>query len=216
MAGIITALAIQKNDKERVNVYLDGDFAFGVTLNVALSLKKGQYLDDDTIAHLKFNDDLDKAYQRTLRYLSYRPRTQQEVKNYLQDKGVSEEVIELVTEQLISQGYLDDYEFGRIWVENRTRHNPKGRRALQYELRQKGLAETEIDQVLSNLDEEALAWQAVRNRLRQWQGLDEWTFRKKLTGYLVRRGFDYEIIEMTFTKAWQEQQNEDDLLPGEN
>ena len=196
-------MEVQKKNKERVNVYLDGAFAFGVTLTVALDLKKGERLDEEEIARLKFNDIVDKAYQRALHYLGYRPRTRQEVRKYLQEKGTVSEAIEIVIERLAHRQYLNDVEFGRIWVENRARHNPKGRRALRYELQQKGLTEAEIEQSLNDLDEEALAWQAVRKRLRQWQGLDEWAFKKKLTGHLTRRGFDYDIIEAIFVKAWE-------------
>jgi len=210
VAGTITALMRQKNDQERASVYLDGQFAFGVTLDAALNLKKGQYLDDETIARLMFNDGIDQAYRSALRYLSYRPRTQQEIRRYLQGKDISEEIVGFVLERLVDQKYLNDLEFSHAWVEHRTLHNPKGRRALHYELQQKGLAKTDIDQALNDLDEESLAWQAVMNRLPQWQGLDEWTLRKKLTGYLGRRGFDYETIDIIFNKVWREQQNEDD------
>jgi len=196
---------VQKNNKERVNVYIDHKFAFAVTLNVALSLKKGQVLDEAEIARLTSNDIVDRAYEQALHYLGYRPRTRQEVKRHLQKKTIPDEAIEIVIDRLDSQNYLNDAEFGRLWAENRALHNPKGRRALQYELRQKGLTETEIEQALEDLDEEALAWQAVRKRLTRWQSLDELTLRKKLTSYLARRGFDYEIINLIFNQVREEQ-----------
>jgi regulatory protein len=137
LSGTITALVVQKNNKERVNVYLDDEFAFGVTVNAALTLKKGQVLSDAEISQLKADDSVDKAYDQSLRYLSFRPRTVQEVRQYLQKKGISDENTEFVIERLTEQGYLNDAEFGRIWVNDRERLNPKGKRALQYELRQK-------------------------------------------------------------------------------
>ena len=198
----ITALVIQKNNKERVKVYLDGEFAFGLSLNLALDLKKGQQLAEADIARLKFDDAVETAYQRALRYLGYRPRARQEIERYLHDQRNAEEVIARVVERLADQQYLDDAAFGRLWVESRSRSNPKGRRALRYELRQKGLHEAEIEQVLAGLDEEALAWQAVQRRLNQWRGLDARTFRRKLAGYLGYRGFNYDTIETIFAKAW--------------
>jgi regulatory protein len=204
VAGTITALVIQKKNKERVNLFLDDTFALAVSLNAALNLRKGQYLTDEEIADLKFNDEVSRAYQRSLNYLGYRARTQQEIEQYLQKKGISAEATTLVVERLTTKGYLDDAEFGRAWVENRTRLNPKGKHALRYELRQKGLNDQQIDQALTNLNEEQLAWQAVTKQLKRWQQLDELAFRKKLTSYLSRRGFDYETIEATLIKAWQE------------
>ena len=208
MSGTITALVVQKNNKERVNVYLDDEFAFGVTLSAALTLKKGQELTDAEITQLKADDTVDKAYDQSLRYLSFRPRTIQEVRQYLQKKGISDENTEFVIERLTNQGYLNDAEFGRVWVNDRERLNPKGKRALQYELRQKGLSEKDIQQALDDLDEEALAWQAVEKQIRRWQNLDETAFRQKLAGYLARRGFDYDIIQLIFDKAWAEQRRD--------
>jgi regulatory protein len=113
-----------------------------------------------------------------------------------------------VIERLTEQGYLNDAEFGRIWVNDRERLNPKGKRALQYELRQKGLSEKDIQQALDDLNEAELAWQAVEKQIRRWQNLDETAFRQKLAGYLARRGFDYDIIQLIFDKAWAEQRRD--------
>ena len=203
MQGEITALSVQKKNKERVNVYLNGAYAFAITMDAALNLKKGQILDEADVAQLQAQDQIDKAYQRALSYLSYRPRTRREVKQYLHKKGMTDDVIDSVVERLKSANYLDDAEFGRMWAENRALHNPKGRRALQYELRQKGLSQQEIEESLSELDEEALAWQAVQKRLSLWQTLDEIAFKRKLTGYLARRGFPYDIIETIFHRAME-------------
>lgn len=204
MAGKITALVVQKKDKERVNIFIDDHFAFGASLNLALALKKGQFLTDQAIAELKAHDEIEKAYQNTLAYLSYRARTRQEIEQYLQKKEAPEDVIAQVVDRLIRQGYLNDAEFGRMWVENRTQLNPKGKQALRYELRQKGIGSGEIEEALTDLNEDDLAWQAVAKQLKRWQSLDEFSFRKKITGYLARRGFNYETIDAVFVKAWAE------------
>ena len=204
MAGIITALAVQKKDKNRVSIYLDDEYAFVVTLNVALGLKKGQHLTDAEIDQLQVDDAVHKAYQRAIRYLGYRPRTEQEVSQYLAGKDISEDVVEVVIKQLIEHQYLDDAAFGQMWVESRTLHNPKGARALRYELRQKGLAASDIDRVLEDLDEESLAWQAVQKKLKSWRRLDEQTLRRKLTSYLSYRGFGYEIIRHIYSRIGEE------------
>ena len=94
MAGKITALKLQKKNKERVNVFLDDEFAFAVTLTVAATLRKDQHLDDEEIEHLKQGDQRNKAYDRALRFLGYRPRSVSEVIKYLADKKFLKEVIE--------------------------------------------------------------------------------------------------------------------------
>ena len=209
MAGKISALSVQKKNKERVNVFIDGEYAFAVTLNTALGLKKDQHLDDTEIAELEFNDEVDKAFHRALSFLSYRARSRQEIIQYLVKKEVSEIAIDMVIERLEAAKYLDDAEFGRLWVGNRITHNPKGRRALQYELRQKGLSEKDIEASLEQVDEATLAWQAVERKLQMWGALDRIAFRKKLTGFLTRRGFSYDTIDAVFQKAWEGEAEEE-------
>ena len=201
MTGKITALVIQKKNKERVNLFLDNAFAFGISLNAALNLKKGQFLSDEEIARLKFNDQAEQAYQKSLHFLSYRARSAQETKQYLRKKDFGEDAIEIAIERLTDKGYLNDAEFGQLWVENRNRFNPKGKTALRYELRAKGLSEADIEKALDGLDEENLAWQAVQKQLTRWQALDKLTFRQKLNGHLARRGFSYDIIQTIIVRA---------------
>lgn len=201
MAGIITTLAQQKNNKTRVNVFVNDTFALALSIQQAQSLKKGHYLSDEEIARLKQQDNLDKSFNLSLNYLSYRARTEQEVRRYLQKKDTADTVIEATLTKLTSYGYLNDAEFGTLWVESRVRSNPKGKRALRYELRQKGLPSAEIDHAIAELNEEDLAWQAIQKKLTNWQSLDELTFKKKLTAYLARRGFNYQTISVVFEKA---------------
>ena len=203
MAGKITALKIQKRDQQRVNVYLDGQFAFAVTALVAASLKKGQQLGDAEIENLKRGDELEKAYSRAVRYLGFRPRSQMEIVRYLGGKGYSPEVVDRVVSRLLDEQYLDDDAFARYWLENREQFRPRGQRFLRYELRQKGIAEAIIAKILGPVDETASAWQAVEGKLHRWHNLPEEEFRQKVIGFLNRRGFNYEISQEIFERAWR-------------
>lgn len=202
MAGIITALKIQERNKERVNVFVDDQFAFAVTAIVAAALKKGQYLGDTEIEQLKNGDQLDKAYDRAIRYLGFRPRSQVEVEHYLREKGYPLEVVAHIIDRLRQQQYVDDQAFAQFWLENRERFKPRGRQALRYELRQKGLESDLIDEALTNLDEEESAWVAVESKLLRWRNLDEQAFKQKILAFLSRRGFSYEIASQTAHRAW--------------
>ncbi len=202
MAGIITALKIQKRNKERVNVYLDDEYTLAVTAVVATGLKKGQYLTDSQIEKLKSQDERAKAYNRALRFLGYRARSQREIERYLEDKGYSPGAVTATVERLLGERYLDDEAFARAWLEDRKRFRPRGQQALRYELKQKGLGDEIIDAALADLDEMELAWKAVERKLDQWGSLDQTNFKKKLFGFLGRRGFDYEVIYTVFDRAW--------------
>jgi len=98
MAGTVTALKAQARDKERINVYLDGEFAFGLALIHALWLRVGQKLSDEEIAELQAADSLEKAQQRALNLISYRPRSEKEVRLRLKKAGVDEESIQTVVQ----------------------------------------------------------------------------------------------------------------------
>ncbi len=211
MAGTITALKFQQRNKERVNVYLDGEFAFGLAATEAARLRKGQSLSDGEIAALQALDDRQRAFDQAVRFLSYRPRSRAEVERYLRDKKMAADVIADVIERLEQANYLNDEAFARFWVENRAEFKPRSRRALQYELRQKGLSSQAIDHALDETqDDEAAAWHAVEGRLARWAGMPRDVLRQKLAGYLSRRGFNYEIISTIFEKACQALDVEED------
>jgi regulatory protein len=204
MAGTITALKVQKRNPRRVNVYLDGRYAFGLAAIEAARLRRGQVLSDEDIEKLKERDSFEKTYDRALRFLSYRPRSEAEVRRYLQGKAVSPAIEEEVIERLTRAKLLDDLAFARYWVESRESFNPRGLRMLRYELRQKGLGDETIAQALTDLDEEKGAYRVALRRGRRLAHLDQVSFRQKLGAYLLRRGFPYEVVNLAVARVWQE------------
>jgi len=200
----ITALKFQKKNRDRVSVYLDGRFAFGLPAIVAARLKPGQALTDVEIAALREEGDAEGSYNRALNYLSYRPRSRAEIETYLQRRGVSEGHIAAITSRLERAGFVDDAAFARFWVENRERFRPKGPRALRYELRSKGLADAEIEDALAAVDAAESAYRAAGKKARQLSHRDEATFQRKLVEYLARRGFDYEVARQVAARHWSE------------
>jgi len=204
MAGTITALKLQARNKSRVNVYLDGEYAFSLTDLVAAPLRVGQVLTDEDIAELQRQDAFRRAYERALDYLSYRARSQAEIERYLADKGVDQETIEAVIARLTEVGLLDDADFARMWVENRENLAPRSRRMLRHELRQKGVAPEVIAEALEDLDETKSAYRAAMARVNRYARLDRPTFDRRLGGFLLRRGFSYEVVREVLNRVWSE------------
>jgi len=202
MAGIITALKIQEGNKERVNVFLDDKFALAMTAIAAAGLRKGQYLSDAEIEQLKHADERDKAYNQAIRFLGFRPRSQAEIERHLREKKYSPEVVAHTVERLRQEQYLDDEAFARFWLENRERFRPRGRQALRYEMKQKGLPGDVIETALEELDEDESAWAAVGSKLSRWKNFDELSFKQKVVAFLNRRGFNYEVAIQTANRAW--------------
>jgi regulatory protein len=208
--GKVTAIRVQKHHPNRVNVYVDNEYSFGLTRITAAWLQVGQQLTAGKIAKLRADDARETAYMQVLRYLDYRPRSRAEVRRNLEKHAVSPDVIEDVFKRLERSGLVNDERFARDWVENRSEFRPRSRRALAYELHQRGLAETAIKKALEGLNEEALAYQAALKQSRHYQGYQDRDFRNKLGSYLARRGFSYEIIKNVVARVWDENQEHDD------
>lgn len=204
MAKKITALKLQKRNKNRVNVYLDGDYAFGLSRIVAAWLHTGQELSEEKIAELKSKDDIEIALQRAMNFLSYRARSEQEVRQNLKKHEHADPVIEEILDRLRRGGLVDDQNFAEIWVENRSEFRPRGSQMLRVELRQKGIQDQVIADVLGQIDESALALKAARKKARRFQSLEWQDFRKKMNGFLARRGFHYGVISEVLPKVWEE------------
>src|SRR5574340_1235861 len=123
--GTITALKVQKRNPNRVNVYLDGEFAFGLARIVAAWLRVGMMLSDEKIEALQIQDAGEAAYQQALRFISYRPRSEMEIRKKLVEKGTDEKVIEVVSTRLKNAELMGDEQFARTWVENRSTFRPR-------------------------------------------------------------------------------------------
>lgn len=204
MVHKITALTLQKRNRQRVNVHLDGEYAFGLARIVAAWLSVGQEISDEKIAELKAQDEYEVAYQRALRLLEYRPRAEREIRQSLDKKGTREEVTNAVLERLQKAGLVNDGQFAHMWVENRSELHPRSRRALAFELKQRGVNEETIRQAVSKVDEEEMAYQAALKQARKLISLDWQNFRQKMYGFLARRGFNYEVSQPVTARVWEE------------
>ena len=205
MEKTITAIKVQKRDKQRDNIYVDGEFTFGVSRIVAAWLQVGQTLTDEKISQLR-SEELDEvAYRRALKIISYRNRSVSEVRQHLRKKQISDEIIDHVVYRLDQNGLLDDNQFANLWVENRNEFRPRSHRMLAIELRKKGIGEDIITQVLENTTaDEELAYNAAQKQVRRYRTLDWQDFRRKLGSFLARRGFSYETVNLTVHQIWVE------------
>ncbi len=207
--GVVTALEIQKRDKERVNVYIDGEFAFGLNLLDAARLRKGQVLAEAEIAMLRDADAVVQAVNTAAHFLSYRPRSEQEIRRNLKEKETPSDVIDAAIEKMTTMGYLDDAAFARYWVDNRSQFKPLSHRALRQELRQKGLSDAVIDEALGELGESDLAYKAATTQLRKLRNRSVREFKTKMNAFLQRRGFSYSTTQDVVTRLIEALETDD-------
>lgn len=111
-------------------------------------------------------------------------------------------LIDHVVDQLKDRDYLDDTAFTHYWIEQRQTHRPRGARALRHELLQKGVAPSLIDTAVAEVDEKDAALRAVESKTERWANLPKQQFRRKISGYLERRGFSYAVIPEVAEIIW--------------
>jgi regulatory protein len=193
---VITDIEPQKHDEERVSIYLDGKFGFGVSRMAAAArgLVLGRSMTDDEIEALRNDDEVERALNATLNFLSYRPRSRREIEDYLRRKGIDQLAAPAVVARLERMGLVDDREFARFWVENRQTFRPRGVRALRFEMRQKGLDNEVIDTALEDIeDEEPIAYSVGQKKQQSYRSLQGREFLTRMTQFLQRRGFPYGV-----------------------
>lgn len=196
--GTITAISRQRRDPERVSVFLDGAFAFGLGAELALreGLRVGEALDPARVESLLAADTIGKATNAAINLLAHRPRSEREIRDRLRQKGYTAEAIEAAVERLYRWNYLDDAAFARGWVANRAANSPRGGRLLAQELWRKGVDRETVAETLADaeLDEADDALTLGRAKLRSYAGLEPAVARRRLAAYLARRGYGYETI----------------------
>jgi regulatory protein len=205
MAGRVTGLKVQRRNPNRINIYLDGVFAFGLQRISAAWLSIGQDLSDEAISQLRRADETEVIYQSALRLLGYRQRTAAELVKRLLQKGYDTGQVREVVVRLLENHLLDDQRFAEAWVADRVAFHPRSRRLMRYELYQKGLDRQVVEQVVAQAgDDEPRALASARKSLSRWADLPAKEFVQKCAAYLARKGFSGEISFYTARKLWRE------------
>ena len=200
---IITAITPQKRNKARVNIFLDEKFAFGLSMQTAANLTVGTEFTPELAQIINTKEELENARQQAFRLIAMRPRSITEVRRRLIQRKHEDEVIEQTLTYLQEKGYLDDLAFAKYWLDQRETFKPRGARAIQQELGQKGVNREIIQTVLIDFDELDNAQRAANSRVHQWATLPQPQFQKKMSGFLKRRGFAYDTVRQVTNESWE-------------
>ena len=214
-AGTITRVAQQKRDGDRVSVFVDDQFAFGLSLDLAVEagLRKGMALTVKAQEALLAKQQTHSARAAALNYLSYQARTAEEVRRKLRTKDFSADVVEDAVAHLETYGYLNDEAYARAYTRGRFAGRGYGPQRLRMELRKRGVASETIETVLDELEEaEDVSATAEHHARKRWEALaresDPRKRMKKTIDFLVRRGFSYGLAREVVDPLARE---EDDL-----
>lgn len=204
MSPVITKLERQKRHPKRLSVFLDGEFAFGADEEVVaqLGLAVDKRVDAETIRKAVEREEEHKVREKALRYLSFRNRSVKELKTFLLGKGYGPDVVARTLARLEEVGLLDDRAFAKAWVEGRAKFKGMGERLLEQELRQKGVKKEIIREAVEGLgDEEERALSLSQAKVERMKSLDKETVKRRLVGFLQRRGFTGEIVYEVIQKV---------------
>ena len=202
----ITAMRAGKKRAKRVNMFLDGQFAFSLEAKVVAEegLQVGQELSASQIEALAVSDKSDRCLNAAYRFLSYRPRSESELRERLYRRDFDGDSVEVVIARLKEQGLVDDVAFAQFWKDSRETFSPRSQWLTRLELRQKGVPANIIDQVVGDVDDDDSAYRAASGKASRLPLSDYQSFRRRLGDYLKRRGFDYGVINRTVKRVWQE------------
>ena len=201
----ITAIEKQPR-RRRANLFVDGAFALAASLEVvqASGLRPGDDIDASRLAEIHEAEARQAAMSTALRLLAYRPRSAVELKQRLLRKGSGPALIEETIQRLRDLALVDDEAFARSWAESRDRTSPRGRRLVAWELQAKGVARPAIVEAVAGLDDEDAAYRAAGRRGAALAGLPRDDFHRRLSGFLLRRGFSGETARATVARLWRE------------
>ena len=196
----VTGIEMQKRDAQRISIFLDGEFAFGLHQDVLLEsgIARGDRLSEERIEAILALEQKRRAKEKALRLLSVRSRSRKELADRLKQAKFSPEAIESALEEMERLGFLNDSDFARVWGRNRTATRPAGAFMLRQELRRKGVAEEDIEKGLQAAFQESSEAEVARElairRKQALVALPEEKARKRLQDFLLRRGFGWDLV----------------------
>ena len=190
----ITSISVQAKDPDRCNLYLDGIFYCGITLEsvVKFRLKEGMEIERESLDRIQSESELQTAFDKALDALSRSMKTEASLRTFLKKKGYVDVVVDQTLEKLASYGFVDDFEYAKRYASSASKG--KGKKLIALELRQKGVGEEEIEDALSSVTGEVETAKALFEKYMRFKERNREN-RYKAFQYLLRRGFDYETAK---------------------
>lgn len=222
--NVISKISRQKNNEERYNIYLNDKYAFAVDEStlIKFGLTKGKILDEFEISEITYEDEIAKAFNRALSYLSFQMRSEFEVKKKLLDIGFGESVVLEAIRKLEKLGFLNDETYSKALLETKKKTAKKGPRAIQQDLIKKGIDKETQEKVLDSYTEEEqlnLALQLAEKAVKANSKKTPIQIKQKIQDLLLRKGYSFsivnEVLDQTKLEREDDEWNELIALQGE-
>lgn len=213
----VTKVERQKKKKNRLNIYLDGKYAFSISddIYVKFRVHKGKQLSEEAIATIIHEDHLHRAYVAAIQYLRYRMRTEAEIRRHLRKKEMKEAVIDRIVSRLYEEKLLDDLEFAESFVRDRMNRSTKGPLLIEKELKEKGVSESDIKTALEQFTHEKQVEQAKKWLEKEMKKKLNTSYKRKkeqLSAKLLQRGFSKEAAKEALNAVPFEKDESEEFL----
>lgn len=196
----ITKIEFQKNNKDRVNVYLDDNFAFGIDINIMIkySLAKNMELEEEFINEILKAEEEINAYNYALSVLSRNFKSEKQLRTKMQEKGYDNQFIDNSITKLKQHRYLDDELYSEMLINSKINVSKYGKRRIKETLYEKGISREIIDEKMSDISEEDELERAKSLGAKKLKTLKKEDIKKrkiKLFNYLVNKGFEFSTVK---------------------
>ena len=220
--AIITKITTQQKNQDRFNIFMDygkgkgEEFAFSVDSDVLIKfqLKKGMELDDFSFMEIQYQDDIRKAYNRAIYYLSRRMRSEKEIHDYLVTKEIDEPVIIEILHRLTAQKYINDEEYALAYVRTQANTTDKGPNVIKMELKEKGIVEQILNPALQEYPLEQQIEKATKISVKFYQKNTKESLKvlkQKLENLLLRKGYSYDIINIAVNEVCMNNEEDEEM-----
>lgn len=201
----ITKIEAQKRKLDRVNIYIDDQFAFGLTdtLRYKYDLSSGKEVTQEFIDDILNAEEQNKVINHALKLLSYRQKSEKEIYDKLKEKGYDLDKIDNAIQYCIERNYINDKVFAETFIRDKMNINKLGSQRIKYELIGKGVSKDIIDKVLApDYDVELeMAMELALKKMPSYKNDDYNAIYRKLGGYLQRRGYSFDIVRQVMNKV---------------
>ena len=202
----LTDIQIDKETPSRRILFLDGACFDSVDAGCIpkLGLRVGLEIETEVLQKLIQTDEGMRAKNCALELLSSQSYSKNQMIYQLEQKGFGAEAIDMTLQDLEQLGHIKDEDFAKKWIARRQRSKPKGKKMLQHELANHSIDKTTVDRVLAEIhDTEEInrAWQLAQKQVKRYQSLAPEVAKRRLHGFLLRRGFDYETIQSVIARV---------------
>jgi len=208
---IISIEKAHRGGKLKISLDDGQEFLLSKEVMVDYGLRRNDEISSETLLKIKNSQSYHDTYVAAVRLLNYRMRTKQELVQRLRQKQFSSGVIDQVLDKLDGLGLINDSQFAEAFIASKTSSKPIGRKLLVRKLQGKGISRQTASEMVATLSDDAtqleLALKAVKTKQRSLQEFDAAKRKEKLTAFLARRGFDWEIIKKVVHKIIPEGEN---------